>query len=221
MFRYYDERAPEYEEAYLLGTGTASIADPSVFQDDARKLADVVRRCVTGRIVDVAAGTGFWLPCYVDRARAITLIDQSDGMLEESRKKVIDLGVETRTSIIQADVLEYAFADGEFDSALVGFLISHLTGEQEDQLFAALRRMLTPSGRFLILDSAWTDERARVNEKVGEQERKLNDGSTFKIYKRYLDRDDIMGWQDRHGLRVNVEYFGVGLLAVSGTFSPA
>ena len=25
MLRYYDERAPEYEEAYVLGTGTASI----------------------------------------------------------------------------------------------------------------------------------------------------------------------------------------------------
>lgn len=30
MLAYYNERAPEYEEAYTLGIGTASISDPSV-----------------------------------------------------------------------------------------------------------------------------------------------------------------------------------------------
>ena len=32
MLAYYDERAPEYEEAYTIGTGTASIPDPEVFK---------------------------------------------------------------------------------------------------------------------------------------------------------------------------------------------
>jgi hypothetical protein len=50
MFQYYDERASEYEDAYLLGTGTASIADPTVFQTDAKKLAEIVARCVAGRV---------------------------------------------------------------------------------------------------------------------------------------------------------------------------
>ena len=129
MFRYYDERAPDYEEAFLLGTGTASISDPSVFQADARKLAEVVGRCVTGRVVDLAAGTAFWLPYYVDRARTITFVDQSSRMLDECRKKAVGLGLETSSSLIQADVLEYEFVQAEFDSALIGFLISHLCGE--------------------------------------------------------------------------------------------
>ena len=30
MFSYYDDRASEYEEAYLLGTGTPSIPDPTI-----------------------------------------------------------------------------------------------------------------------------------------------------------------------------------------------
>ena len=139
-------------------------------------------------------------------------------MLDECRKKVTSFGLETRTALIQADVLEYEFPPGQFDFALVGFLISYLTERQEDELFAALRRMLTPSGQFLVLDSAWSDERARVNHKVEEQERMLNDGSVFRIFKRYFDRDDISRWQDRQGVRVRVEYFGAGLLAVSGAF---
>jgi hypothetical protein len=31
MLAYYNERAPDYEEAYTLGSGTASITDPSRF----------------------------------------------------------------------------------------------------------------------------------------------------------------------------------------------
>lgn len=35
MLAYYNERAPEYEDAYILGTGTASIPDPDVFITEA------------------------------------------------------------------------------------------------------------------------------------------------------------------------------------------
>jgi hypothetical protein len=109
---------------------------------------------------------------------------------------------------------------GQFNFALIGFLISHLTESQERDLFAALRRMLAPSGRFLVLDSAWSHERARVNRTVEQQERRLNDGSAFRIFKRYFDRDDINRWQERHGVEVRIEYLGAGLLAVSGAFGP-
>ena len=58
MFRYYDERAPEYEDAYVLGTGTASMPDPNVFRREASVLAGIVERFARGRMVDLACGTG-------------------------------------------------------------------------------------------------------------------------------------------------------------------
>ena len=218
MLRYYDERASEYEEAYLLGTGTASIPDPSVFQTDARKLGEIVERGIDGRVIDIACGTGFWLPRYAPRASTITLIDQSTNMLDECRKQVTALGIDDRVSYIQGDVLEHECAAHTFDAALVGFLISHLSGAEEDRIFGALRNLLGPTGRVLILDSAWTDERARVNRKVEHQRRTLNDGTPFIVYKRYFDRNDIRRWEERHRLKVSVEYFGVGLFAASGRF---
>ena len=48
MLRYYDERASEYEDAYLLGTGTASIPDPDVFRREAALLTGR-RRTVRAR----------------------------------------------------------------------------------------------------------------------------------------------------------------------------
>ena len=88
MLAYYDQRAPEYEEAFTLGTGTSSIQDPEVFKADARVLPGIVRRFARGRIMDLACGTAFWLPEYAPGCSHITLFDQSDRMLMEARGKV-------------------------------------------------------------------------------------------------------------------------------------
>ena len=46
----------------------------------------------------------------------------------------------------------------------------------------------------------------------------LNDGSVCTTFKRYFDRDDISRWQERHGVRVRVEYFGAGCLLCQARF---
>ena len=218
MHRYYDERASEYEEAYVRGTGTASIPDPEVFRREASLLPGVVTRFAHGRILDLACGTGYWLQYYAGGCSSITLLDQSGRMLDECRKKTEALAVTERCTVVQADVFEHVFGEHVYDCALVGFLLSHLTDEQERLVFHKLERMLDSSGRFLILDSAWSLERARFNAKIERQERRLNDGSRFEIYKRYIDRLDVAGWATRYGVRVSVEYFGTAFLAVSGSF---
>jgi demethylmenaquinone methyltransferase/2-methoxy-6-polyprenyl-1,4-benzoquinol methylase len=218
MLRYYDERAHEYEDAYVRGTGTASIPDPQVFRREAALLAGIVERFAHGRLIDLACGTGYWLPHYAARCSHITLIDQAPSMLDECRKKIATLDAPERVAIVQGDVLEHPFTTGAFDSALIGFLISHLTEEQEFALFERVRHMLDATGRFLILESAWTPERARVNLKIERQERRLNDGSRFEIYKRYLDRQDIEDWATKHGVTTSIEHFGTVFVAVSGRF---
>ena len=216
MLRYYDERASEYEEAYVLGTGTASIADPEVFRREALLLTQMVEHFARGRLVDLACGTGYWLPYYVAGCSSVTLIDQAPRMLQECRKKIASLDALDRIAIVQDDVLEHSFRPRAFDSALVGFLISHLTDEEEHQLFERLKTMLDTDGRFLIFDSAWSPERARFNRKTERQERRLNDGSRFEIYKRYIDRQDVVEWERKYGVATSIEHFGTAFIAVSG-----
>jgi ubiquinone/menaquinone biosynthesis C-methylase UbiE len=218
MFRYYDERASEYEEAYVLGTGTASIQNADVFHHEAVLLTGVVERFARGRLVDLACGTGFWLQHYAARCSSVTLIDQSSRMLDMCRTKVAALDVGHRVSIVQSDVFEHTFDQRAFDSALIGFLISHLTEDQERLLFARLRTMLDSGGRFLILDSAYSPERARFNAKIERQQRRLNDGTQFEIYKRYIDRQDIVRWSESHDAALSIEHVGTAFVAVSGRF---
>jgi ubiquinone/menaquinone biosynthesis C-methylase UbiE len=218
MFRYYDQRAPEYEEAYRLGTGSASITDPSMFQSEAKILAEIVARTARGGVADVACGTGFWLHFYAPSATRITLLDQSTGMLDECRKKVAALGIGDRTLVVRGDVLKWPFQQASFDFALVGFLLTHLTEAQEEELFSALRRSLLSSGRLLILDSAWSKERSRFNAKEERQSRRLNDGTIFDIYKRYLDQHDVQRWREEHRLCLSIEHLGAAFIAVTATF---
>jgi hypothetical protein len=105
-----------------------------------------------------------------------------------------------------------------YDCALVGFLICHVTEDEEARLFELLQRWLDSNGRFLILESAYSPERARFNAKVERQERRLNDGARFEIYKRYIDRDDIAGWPAKYGAAITLEHFGTAFVAVSGSF---
>lgn len=218
MFRYYDERASEYEEAYVLGTGTASIPDAEVFRREASLLTGIVDRFARGRMVDLACGTGYWLPFYAARCTSITLIDQAPRMLDECRKKLVTPSAPDGIMVVRGDVLEHSFPPRSFDSALIGFLISHLSDDEEQRFFERLKDMLDTDGRFLILDSAWSLERARFNAKAERQQRRLNDGSGFEIYKRYIDRQDIHEWNTRHGVTTTIEHFGTAFVAVSGCF---
>jgi demethylmenaquinone methyltransferase/2-methoxy-6-polyprenyl-1,4-benzoquinol methylase len=219
MLDYYNERAPEYEEAYTIGTGTASIPDPEVFRAEARQLAGMVKSFGSGRLIDLACGTGYWLPFYADRCSQVTLFDQSEKMLNECRKKVDRLGLVERFVLVRGDFFEYDFPSASYDCALVGFFLSHLTESQEPLLFATLRRILGSSGHFLILDSAWSQQRARFNKKVERQERRLNDGTRFEIYKRYIDRSDVLGWASKYDVTMRIEYFGTAFVAVAGHFA--
>src|SRR5262245_48457054 len=148
MFRYYDERASEYEDAYVKGTGTASIPDPDVFRREAGLLTGIVERFGHGRFVDLACGPGHWLPHYFTRCSSITVVDQSPRMLAGCRAKIGELDATDRVTIVQADVFEHTFGQHAYDSALIGFLISHLTEEQEQVLFERCTRCSTPEADF-------------------------------------------------------------------------
>jgi demethylmenaquinone methyltransferase/2-methoxy-6-polyprenyl-1,4-benzoquinol methylase len=218
MLAYYNERAPEYEEAYTRGTGTASIPDPEVFKAEARVLEGIVARVVQGRVMDLACGTAYWLPHYAANCSRITLFDQSDRMLVEAEAKASRLGIRDRCDVVHGDVFAHDLAPHSHDTVLVGFFLSHITEAQEGALFETLRTLLDAAGRFLILDSAWSPERARFNSKVERQPRQLNDGTQFEIYKRYCDREDISRWAREHGCELHVEHFGPAFYAVSGVF---
>lgn len=218
MFAYYDERAPEFEEIYMLGKGPASISDPDAYKAEVKTLSAIVAKTCAGNLIDIACGTAFWLPHYAAQCSHITLLDQSEAMLSESRKTVEFLGLEYKSSFISGDILNYKLDCSPFDCALIGFFISHLTDKQEQRFFQKLKSILKPHGKFLILDSVWNEARAKTRKQEGTQERVLNDGRRFQIYKKYFDKSDILSMQTKHRINLTIEHFGKVFLTLAGTF---
>jgi len=218
MLVYYDERAAEYDEIYTLGKGPASIPDPQTYLAEAAVLLEIVRTHARGNLMDIACGTGYWMPGYARQCAPVVLFDQSPRMLDQCHRRARELSIESKCRFVQGDVFAGLEGCGRFDTALIGFFLSHVPPEDESRFFGILGRLLNPSGRLLILDSVWSPERAKARAKSGTQQRRLNDGRTFEIYKRYFDHEEIERMAQAHGIHLSVASFGRTFLAVEGWF---
>jgi ubiquinone/menaquinone biosynthesis C-methylase UbiE len=99
-------------------------------------------------------------------------------MLELARAKVPE------GRFVQGDALELPFADDSFERVLTSFFYGHL---EEDDRGAFLREARRVADELVVVDSALHDE----VEPVEWQERVLNDGSHWQVYKRYFEPDSL------------------------------
>jgi demethylmenaquinone methyltransferase/2-methoxy-6-polyprenyl-1,4-benzoquinol methylase len=198
MLLYYDERAEEYDDVYS-GKGPAIRRYADRYRQNTAQVCEIVAGFGHGHLIDVACGTGFWAPHYARNCERFTFVDQSAGMLAECKKRVESLGLTGVSHFIQGNVFDVVLEPATYDCALVGFLLSHFTPEQEDAFFAKLEEILKPTAQVMIVDSYWSKRRkAGGRKREGEQKRILNDGRAFKIYKKYFVESDVEEMLAKH-----------------------
>lgn len=212
MATYYDERAEEYNEIYL-GRGHATI-DPDVYTRDVAEVSRMVAGFGEGHLIDIGCGAGFWLQYYARNCSRVTLLDRSERMLSQCRGLVAELGLGDVSRFVQGDFLRLNLEASEYDCAFVGFLLSHLTLEEERAFFGKLKETLKADAQLMVVDSAWNRGRQRYRAREGVQERALNDGRLFRVYKRYFDRSDIEEMLARYDFEVRSCYVGEAVIAV-------
>ena len=216
IYDYYSERAAEYDELYLCGGASASISDPAAYKSEALAIGRALPRVVGPGHLDLACGTGFWLQFYGPSCHAVTLIDQAPEMLSRARERAESLDLAARCDFVRGNVLEQSYGTGVYDSALMGFLMSHLTEDQGKGLLAAVRASLRPGGRLVLIDSVWSAERANTRSKSGMQTRRLNDGRAFEIFKRYFTEEDLLEIGEGSGFRMRMLHNGRVFLCAAG-----
>jgi SAM-dependent methyltransferase len=173
---YYDRRAPEYDEWYR-GAGRFAERERPGWDDELAALRRSLETLAPTRTLDVACGTGFLtrhLPGEV------VGLDQSRAMLEEARRQAPD------AAYVQGDALAPPFEDGAFGRVFTGHFYGHLERPERNRFLREARRL---APELVVVDSPLRPEVAAEER----QERILNDGTRWEVYKRYFSPEGLAG----------------------------
>ncbi len=174
MREYYEARAPEYDDWYL-GRGRFAERERPGWTEELAALERVLTSLPWAHTLDVACGTGF-LTRHLPGE--IAGLDQSEQMLEIARERV------PAAAFVQGDALALPFADGAFERVFTAHFYGHLDRD-ERALFLAEATRVAPE--LVVCDAALRPDRER--EEV--QERILEDGSSWRVYKRFFGAEEL------------------------------
>jgi demethylmenaquinone methyltransferase/2-methoxy-6-polyprenyl-1,4-benzoquinol methylase len=180
---YYAARAPEYDEFY--GAAWMQPLERAVFQADLDAatlwLDDLP---ISGEIVELAAGTGWWSPLLAQKGE-LSLYDVSDEVLVRARDRLLAHGLRAHIHIRDA----WAEPDRQVDVVFCGAWLSHVRHKRLPDFLAIVHRWLKPGGLFAFVDEAGQPD---FEQPVDEQQpRRLNDGREFQIIKVFYEPDEL------------------------------
>jgi ubiquinone/menaquinone biosynthesis C-methylase UbiE len=171
---YYENRAPEYDDWYL-GIGRFAERERPGWSEELDALRNTLEALPPARTLDVACGTGFLtrhLPGDV------VGLDQSAAMIEEARRQA------PTASYVQGDALKLPFEDSAFERVFTGHFYGHLEHDEREQFLRQARRV---APELVVVDAS--SRHSPVDEEW--QERILNDGSRWEVYKRYFTAEGL------------------------------
>ena len=174
MKAYYDRRAPEYDD-WWLGQGLYEDRERPGWERELRRLEGVLRDLPPVRTLDVACGTGF-LTRHL-RGEVVGL-DASERMLEIARRQAPNARFE------QGDALSLPFEDGAFDRVFTSYFYCHLEDDQRSRFLAEASRV---APELVVVASI----RGDGDDFERWEERRLNDGSEWNVYKRVFEGPDL------------------------------
>jgi ubiquinone/menaquinone biosynthesis C-methylase UbiE len=165
---YYHARAREYDD-WWLGRGVfRRRLLPGWDEERTELLEHWIAELPPVRTLDIACGTGF-LTQHL-RGEVVGL-DQSDAMIEVARERLPGM------TFVQGDALQLPFDDGSFDRVFTSYFYCHLEKEDRSRFVAEAERV---AGELVVVGS-----RLQLGEQAERRdERMLNDGSRWQVFKR-------------------------------------
>jgi ubiquinone/menaquinone biosynthesis C-methylase UbiE len=175
MRAYYERRAVEYDD-WWLGRGLFERRDRPGWREEVDAVMAVVAGLPPARVLDVACGTAF----VTRHLRGdVVGLDQSETMV------AIAAGRLPNGRAVQGDAVPLPFPDGGFDRILTANFYGHLVEEERAPFLAEARRV---APELVVLDAARRDDTPAEEW----QERKLNDGSRHRVYKRFFVPEQLV-----------------------------
>ncbi len=184
LAEYYAQRAAEYDEVYRKPER----------QRDLARLKELLPPLVAGkRVLEIAAGTGYWTQVLAGAAAAITATDLNAETIAIAAQR--DYGP-AEVSLHTADAYRLDTVPGEFDLAFCGFWWSHVGRRDIPRFLAGLRARTGPGAHLVLLDNRYVPGSNRPVTRTGPdgdtyQQRTLADGRSYEVLKNFPDREQL------------------------------
>lgn len=181
LAEYYARRAAEYDDVY---------AKPERQQDLAR-LRELLGYLVSGkRVLEIAAGTGYWTEVISAAADTVTATDISEQTLHIARAR--SHGPAAATFHL-ADAYALGQVPGEFDVAFIGFFWSHILRADIARFVHGLAARLGPGTLVIVMDNRYvpgSSSPISATTAAGDtyQRRVLRGGQRYEIVKNFPSR---------------------------------
>ena len=192
LVAYYDARTPEYDDWYLrrgrYEHGPIHDAAWNAELDAAGRWLDAL--VMSGRIVELAAGTGWWSPLLASKGE-LWLYDAAEAPLERARERLVAHRLRAHLHVRDA------WADPDYPPAgalFAEFWLSHVERWRTAAVLDLASRWLAPGGRIALIDSLPDPRSGAVDHPpptADRSVRRLADGREFTIVKVYRTVDEI------------------------------
>jgi 2-polyprenyl-3-methyl-5-hydroxy-6-metoxy-1,4-benzoquinol methylase len=187
---YYRRRAGEYD----------ATAYGDVVAARARIAGLVAQMRPGGTVLEIACGTGLWTEALAGVAETVTAIDVAPEALAIARDRVSANNV----TFEAADIFSWKTA-ARFDVIFFSAWLSHVPMGRFEEFWQMLRGRLTAGGRVLFVDEHAEDRDKETYLPGGDEivERRLRDGSRYRIVKNFVDPERlerqlrVLGWESR------------------------
>jgi len=205
---YYRARAPIYDEwwqrcgAYDKGPEMEAEWDRQLDQ-----VKEALRAfSVSGNVLELAGGTGWWTERLAQSADHLTVVDSSPEVLEVNRIRTARADVE----YVVADLFAWV-PQSSYDVVFFSFWLSHVPRQRCGAFWSMVRSCLSPGGRVFLIDNhrdPHIPERHFkdpyvVRYEPDKQVRRLDDGREYNVVKVMYEPDELQallgaaGW-DAH-----------------------
>ncbi len=188
---YYAARAPEYDDWYLRrGRYSHGVLADVAWNGDldaATQWLDALP--ISGEIVELAAGTGWWSPLLASKGQ-LSIYDAVEEPLEKARERLLAHGLAAHIHVRDA----WAQPDRQVDALFCGFWISHVPRQRLAEFVALCRSWLRPGGLLAFIDSRRDPDSGATDNAAPADDvstRLLADGQEFTIPKVYYEPEEL------------------------------
>jgi len=182
MPRYYAQRAKEYERVF----------DKPHRQPDLARLKQWLSEQFSGRhVLEIATGTGYWLPAATAQALSWLGTDINPEVLNEARSKALDFNKVTfRLADAYTPGLVAAGEASPFDAGFAGLWFSHVPMSRKREWLQGLHSQLQPGARVVLIENRYVEGDSTPVHRLdaegnGYQLRGLSDGSQHEVLKNF------------------------------------